>query len=556
MSAPVSGPTTATVMFTDLVGSTELRARLGEQAANELRREHDRLLAGVVENRRGQVVKGLGDGIMATFPGATDAVAAAVAMQQAIDRHNRSGAAPEPLTVRIGISAGDVAFEAGDCFGTPVIEAARLCAVASGGQILASDMVRWLVRGGEHRFSAVGPLDLKGLPEPVPACEVLWEPQSRAAAPLPTLLTDVGRIFVGRDDQLDRLGHLWKEAATGERRAVLVAGEPGVGKTRLSAELARRVHDEGATVLAGRCDEDLGVPFQPFVEALRHLVDHVEAGELPERLGRHAYELERLLPGLRDRLPDGPPLLQSDPETERYRLFEAVTAWLAACSRREPVLMILDDLQWAAKPTLLLLRHVARSAEPMKLLIVGTYRDTELHHDHPLVELLADFRRQPGVERLSLSGFDQTAVADFVARAAGHDLDDDALTLVRAIHAETEGNPFFVREILRHLTETEAIIRRDGRFVTRLAVEEMGIPEGVREVVGRRVSRLSSDANQVLRAAAVVGTEFELAVVGRASAVDDDAMLTAVEEATSARLLLELDGAARYRFAHALVRDT
>ena len=554
----MSGPTTATVLFTDLVGSTELRARLGEQAAEELRRKHDRLLAGVVEARRGQVVKGLGDGIMATFSGATDGVGAAVGIQQAIDGHNRSGKGSEPLMVRVGISAGDVTFEEGDCFGTPVIEAARLCAAADGGQILASEMVRWLVRGGEQRFSPIGSLELKGLPEPVPACEVVWEPRRGSALPLPALLTDVGRIFVGRDDQLDRLGQLWKEAATGERRAVLVAGEPGVGKTRLGAELARQIHDDGATVLAGRCDEDLGVPFQPFVEALRHLVDHVDPGELPERLGRHAGELDRLLPELRDRLPDAPPLLQSDPETERYRLFEAVTAWLAACSGDEPVLMILDDLQWAAKPTLLLLRHVVRSSEPMKLLIIGTYRDTDLHHDHPLVDLLADLRRQPGIERLSLSGFDQGGVADFVARAAGHhDLDEDGLALARAIHAETEGNPFFVREILRHLTETEAIIQQDGRFVTRLAVEELGIPEGVREVVGRRVSRLSGIANQLLRVAAVAGTAFELPVVERAGDIGADGFLTAVEEATSARLLLEIPGTgARYRFSHALVRDT
>jgi class 3 adenylate cyclase len=558
MSTAASGPTTATVLFTDLVGSTELRGRLGDQAAEELRRVHDRLLTSVVEVRRGRVVKGLGDGIMATFAGVTDAVAAAGAMQQAIDRQNRSGAGREPLSVRIGISAGDVTFEEGDCFGTPVIEAARLCDAAAGGQILASEMVRWLVRGCDHHFSPVGSLDLKGLPEPVTAVEVVWEPLVAATIPLPALLTDVGRIFVGRDDPLDRLGRLWKEAATGERRMVLVAGEPGVGKTRLGAELARQVHDEGGTVLAGRCDEDLGVPFQPFVEALRHLVEHADPDELPKRLGRHAGELERLLPGLRDRLPDAPPVLQSDPETEQYRLFESVTAWLAACSQDEPVLMILDDLQWAAKPTLLLLRHVARSPETTKLLIVGTYRDTDLHHDHPLVELLADLRRHPGIERLALSGFDETAVADFVARAAGHpDLDEDGFALARAIHAETEGNPFFVREILRHLTETEAIMRHDGRFVTRLAVEELGIPEGVREVVGRRVSRLSSSANQVLRVAAVVGTAFELAVVEQAGDLTGDSLLTAVEEATSARLLLEIPGtAAGYRFSHALVRDT
>ncbi len=556
-AARESGRTTATVLFTDLEGSTELRARLGDSAAEELRRRHDRLLIGAVEASHGQVVKGLGDGIMATFTAASDAVAAAVAIQQAIDRQNRSAAGPEPLAVRVGLSAGDVSFEDGDCFGTPVIEAARLCAAASGRQILAAEMVRWLVRGGEHRFSPLGALDLKGLPEPVPACEVAWEPLSRASVPLPPLLTDVGQIFVGRDGELNRLGELWKEAATGERRVALVAGEPGVGKTRLSAELARKVHDQGATVLAGRCDEDLGVPFQPFVEALRHLADHAAPSELPERLGRYAGELERLLPGLRDRLPDAPPPLQSDPETERYRLFEAVTAWLAASSSREPVLLILDDLQWAAKPTLLLLRHVARSPDAMRLLILGTYRDTELHHDHPLVELLADLRRQTGIERVPLAGFDQAAVADFMTRAAGHEMDEEGLALARAIHAETEGNPFFVREILRHLTETGAVVQRDGRWVTSPAVDELGITEGVREVVGRRVSRLSDDANRVLRMAAVVGTEFELPVVQGAGSIGEEVLFSAVEEAIAARLVLEIPGpAARYRFTHALVRET
>lgn len=557
MSIGESGRATATVLFTDLVGSTGLRSHLGEEAAEELRRRHDRLLTSAVETHHGQVVKGLGDGVMATFAGASDGVAAAVAIQQAIDRHNRSATGAVPLSVRIGLSAGDVSFEKGDCFGTPVIEAARLCAAASGGQILTAEMVRWLVRGGGDRFSPVGTLDLKGLPDPVPACEVAWAPLPGAPVPLPPLLTDVGRIFVGRGEQVRRLEELWKEAVAGERRAALVAGEPGVGKTRLVAELARKAHDEGAVVLAGRCDEDLGVPFQPFVEALRHLVDHVEASELPGRLGRYAGELERLLPGLSDCLGDTPAPLRSDPETERYRLFEAVTAWLAASSAHEPVLLILDDLQWAAKPTLLLFRHILRSPERMGLLILGAYRDTELHHDHPLAELLADLRRDRGIERLSLSGFDQAAVADFMAQAAGHEMDEDGLVLARTIHAETEGNPFFVREILRHLTETGAIAERDGRWVTNQAVEELGIPEGVREVVGRRVSRLSGDANRVLRVAAVVGTEFELRVVGAAGGIDEDAMLSALEEAIAARLVLEIPGpAGRHRFTHALVRDT
>ena len=547
-----AGRSTAIVLFTDLVGSTELRSRLGETAAEELRQTHDALLAGAVEANRGYVVKNLGDGIMATFTGASDAVGAAVAIQQTIGRHNRPRAATARLAVRIGISAGDVTFEAGDCFGTPVIEAARLCGAADGEQILASDTVRLLARSGEVAFTPVGNLELKGLPEPVAAVEVNWQQLAEPAVPLPPFLTDIGRIFVGRDDELERLGQLWKEAEAGELRVALLAGEPGVGKTRLAAELAGRVHDEGATVLAGRCDEDLGVPYQPFVEALRHFMDH--APLLAGRLGRYGGELARLVPELSEQVPGLPAPMRSDPETERYRLFDAVAAWLDVASAEEPLLLVLDDLQWAAKPTLLLLRHVVR-AGCGRAFILGTYRDTELTHDHPLVELVADLRRQGHVDRLSLSGLDDIGVRAFVEQASGAALDETGLAVARVVYEETEGNPFFVREVLRHLAETGAIERREGGWTTRLSVDELGIPEGVRDVVGRRLSRLSEDANQTLRVAAVVGAEFELGVVQLAGGLDEDRLLAAVEQATVARLVTELS-ATRFRFAHALVRVT
>jgi len=495
-------------------------------------------------------VKNLGDGIMATFVGASDAVGAAVAIQQAIVRHNRSGAVG--LEVRIGISAGDVVFEGNDCFGTPVIEAARLCGAAAGGQILASEMVRWLARSGEETFTPIGSLELKGLPEPVPAVQVDWEPLPESAVPLPAFLTDMGRIFVGRDDELERLGQFWKEATAGERRVALLAGEPGVGKTRLAAELARRVHDEGATVLAGRCDEDLGVPYQPFVEALRHFVDHAPA--LPGRLGRYGGELVRVVPELAERVPDLPVPLRSDPETERYRLFDAVAAWLVAASAEEPLLLVLDDLQWAAKPTLLLLRHVVRAGGG-RVFVLGTYRDTELAHDHPLVDVIADLRRQGGAERLSLNGLDDAGVAAMVEQAAGRTLDDAGIALARAVYEETEGNPFFVREVLRHLAESGAVEREGGGWTTRLPVDQLGIPEGVREVVGRRLARLSGDANQALRMAAVVGADFELDVVQAAGDLGEGALLAAVEEAVAARVVIEVS-ATRFRFAHALMRAT
>jgi class 3 adenylate cyclase len=540
---------TAIVLFTDLVGSTELRSRLGEDAAEALRHRHDDLVAQGVMGARGTVVKNLGDGMMATFAGATDAVRAAVAIQQAIGRHNLPGV--PALEVRIGISAGDVVFEEGDCFGTPVIEAARLCGSAQGGQILASELVRGLAHAAEETFTSIGALELKGLAKPLPTVQVDWHPPPRSTVPLPAFLTEMGRIFVGRDGELDRLGQLWKEAVAGELRVAFLAGEPGIGKTRLAAELARRVHDEGATVLAGRCDEDLGVPYQPFVEALRHFVDNASA--LSERLGRYGGELARLVPELGERVPNLPAPLRSDPEMERYRLFDAVAAWLTATSSGEPLLLVLDDLQWAAKPTLMLLRHVVTAGSGGRILVLGTYRDTELTHDHPLLEVVPDLRRQGGVERLSLSGLDDGGVAAFVEQASGRALDAANLALARAVYEETEGNPFFVREVLRHLAETGAIERREGSWTPRLPVDQMGIPEGVRDVVGRRLARLSDTTNRVLRVAAVVGPEFELGVVQAAGDVAEETLLGAVEEAAEARVITEAS-ATRFRFAHALVR--
>jgi predicted ATPase/class 3 adenylate cyclase len=542
---------TAIVLFTDLVGSTELRSTLGEDAAEELRRQHDQLVVDAIAEHRGRLVKHLGDGVMATFAGASDAVGAAVAIQQALDHHNRTGTAARLLEVRIGVSAGDVTFEESDCFGTPVIEAARLCAEAGGGKILVSEVVRLLAgAAGNHRLIPVDALELKGLPGPVSAFEVMWEPKAEGAVPLPAMLAGAGRVFVGRDEQLERLRALYKEATAGERRVALLAGEPGIGKTRLATELAEAVHAEGTLVLAGRCDEDLGVPFQPFVETLRHYVSHA-----PEpRLGRYGGELTRLIPELPVSGLAEP--LRSDPETERYRLFDAVSEWLAELSADGPVVLILDDVHWAAKPTLLLLRHILRSPAPLRLLVVATYRDSEIGRGHPLSELLADLRGVAGVERFPLTGLDAAEVAAFIEAAAGHDLPEEGEGLSQAVWAETEGNPFFVAEVLRHLSETGAVEYRDGRWITTAPVEQLGIPEGVRDVVGRRLSRLSEPANRALRVASLIGLEFEPALLSAAD-LGDDELYAALEEAVTARLLTEMPGGrARYRFAHALVRAT
>ena len=542
------------VLFTDLVGSTDLLARLGEANFDRVRRGHFADLRHAIARMGGEEIKTLGDGILAVFGSATDAVDCAAAMQREVDRQTRLG--PAAVAIRIGIALGDVSFEEDDVFGTPVVEAARLVSAAGGGQILVTDLVR-RVAGGRSAasFSDGGPMDLKGLPQPVITCEVVWERDPAAPPPLSAQMSATGRVFVARHTELDRLEQLWKQSVAGERRIAVLAGEPGIGKTRLSAEFASSVHSTGAVVLSGRCDEDLGVPYQPFVEALGHFVAFTPEAELPRRLGRYGGELARLAPDLADRVPGLAPPLHSDPETERYRLFDAVAVWLAGASMEAPVLLVLDDLQWAAKPTLLLLRHVLRSAEPARLLVVAAYRDTELGRGHPLTELLANLRRDGTLERIPLSGLDHAGVVAFMEQAAGHDLDDGGLALAGAISAETEGNPFFVAELLRHLAQTGAITRRAGRWETRALVEELGIPEGVRDLIGQRLSRLSEAANRILGLAAVAGQEFEPAVLHVASGLDEEAVLSALEEGSTARLL-DSEAAGRFRFSHALVRAT
>src|SRR5215213_689550 len=267
------GSGTRTVLFTDVVGSTAVRSRLGDVAADEVRRDHDEVLQSTVGVHAGTVVKGLGDGLMAVFESAASAAACAVAMHQALERKARRGG--EALSIRIGLAAGDVAWERGDYFGTPVGEAARLEAAADGGQILASDLVRLLAGSrAEVIFRPVGSLALKGLSEPLSACEVPWEPLGLTGPiPLPPMLTVLGGMpFVGRDEERAGLERVWDDVRQGRPRTVLVTGEAGIGKTRMASELAGQVHEGGGIILAGRCEEDLAVPYQPFAEALRQFV--------------------------------------------------------------------------------------------------------------------------------------------------------------------------------------------------------------------------------------------------------------------------------------------
>ncbi len=407
-------------------------------------------------------------------------------------------------------------------------------------------------------FDSFGALELKGLPEPVETCSVGWEPLpsggSENPVPFPPALvpgTTAG--YVGRPDLREALRSLWDETKLEGPRTVLLVGEPGIGKTRTAYEIAKEARESGATVLFGRCDDELQVPYQPFVEALDWQTRH--APELP--LGRLPGELARLVPDLAERRPGLDPPVSSDPRTEEHRLFEAVATWIADTARETGLVLVVDDLHWATKPTLLMLMHAVRHAaglEGVRLLVVGTYRDTDVDRAHPLSSVLGDLQRIDGVGRIPVDPLDVDEVIALVEQAAGHPLDDVTRAVAARAHAETEGNPFFVGEVLRHLIESGAVRFVDGQWVVP-DPDQIDVPEGVRDVIGQRLSRLSEVANEVLRAGSVVGREFDLDLVGELTGTDEGALLDAIDEAARARLVEEVD-ADRYRFAHALVRTS
>jgi DNA-binding SARP family transcriptional activator len=367
-------------------------------------------------------------------------------------------------------------------------------------------------------------------------------------------LVPITGAFVGRGPQLDRLRSAWSDARAGRRRTVLVAGEAGIGKTRLAAQLATLAERDGGVVLTGRCDQHLGVPYLPLREAVgRHLAS------LPERrlrplLGPGAAELVRHWPELAWRLPS-PPTAAAGSPGDQYLLAEAVLDLLAAVAVGRPLVLLVDDLHGADEASLLLLRSLAHAPRPAGLLTVLTYRDDEPAGRESLPAALADLLHAPGAELLTLDGLSGDEVASLAAATVGRPLGAGGAALAAVLRQRTGGNPFLTGELLRHLAATG---RLGGQDLAAVAVGAAvhDIPDSVRFVVGQRLARLGGPVLHVLGMAAVIGHRFDLAVLGRAVDLGQDSLLAALDTAVAARLVEEQPGGhGGYAFHHALVRD-
>jgi class 3 adenylate cyclase/tetratricopeptide (TPR) repeat protein len=551
---------TAIFLFTDLVGSTEMLDKLGDDGAELLRRTHFGLLRDAVTLHGGEEVKNLGDGLMVAFDTATNAIRCAISMQEGAHHHNAIPHA-EPLEVRIGLHAGEAIRDEGDYFGSAVVAAKRLCDRANGDQIIVSELVRGLVGSrGDFTFADLGLLELKGFKEPMHAYQVETEMADVRPLGLPAALARQDAThYVGREQEFAQLTAAWDEAKQGNCRLAFVVGEAGIGKSRFVSEFVRRIHHEGAMALFGHCDEDGFIPYQPLADAMGHYVASCTPLELRVRLGPAAAELARLIPDIAQRLPSVSPSAERvEPEEARYKMYSAAATLLTDAVQRQPVVVVLDDLHWTDKSTLSLLTFLCRELANEPILFVGTYRDLEVGPRHPLSETMAVLQQAAAVRKISLSGLTESDVVAFMTTTANQVLDANGLELARVLWHDTEGNPFFIAEILRHLIETSSLIERDARWTSdNPSIQAFDIPQTVKDVIERRLARLSPECHRVLGVASVFGREFRFDLLGRVANVTEDTAIELLEEAVAAQVVSEMrSGFGQYRFAHALIRQT
>jgi predicted ATPase/class 3 adenylate cyclase len=379
------------------------------------------------------------------------------------------------------------------------------------------------------------------------------------AAAEPAAVTPIGRVawgtFVGREREMEQLQERLADAFSGLGSVVMVVGDAGIGKTRLLQEFATYARLRGAQVLWGAAYEgEARLPYGPFAEALQDYVSRTSVQTLRQAVTEGSSVLAPLAPELKAKLPDLPEPPPVAAEAEAYRLFQEVTEFLKNASTSAPLLLVLEDLQWADKGSCSLLQHLARRLAGGRLLLAISCREAELEPSHPLREALPHLRRESGFWELPLKGLRESEVGELVTVLAEQEV---PRALVLALHQETEGNPFFVQETLKHLVETEVLYQEQGQWTSKAPISDIGLPESVRDVMERRLAGLSEECRRLLQVGAVLGRRFSLSLAQRVAELDEEVILRAVEEALAAQVVREQRQERRtyYQFTSTLLRE-
>jgi len=361
--------------------------------------------------------------------------------------------------------------------------------------------------------------------------------------------------FAGREREMAELSSFLRRAAGGRGMIVVIGGEAGVGKTRLTEELMVEARRQGLHVLTGHCHQgEDALPYVPFVEIIESVARSLSPESLILALGDSAPDVAKVMPELHGIVPDiaASPSRSEGPD-QRY-ILNSLRTFFERLANRKPLLIVLEDLHWADKASLQLVLHISTHLRVMPVLLVGTYQDTDLERSHELYKVLAGLRRTRVYKRISLRGLHNDEAGTLIKAWLGG---EPPPAFVKAIHNQTEGNPFFIEEILRYLNETGAICQRDGRVMTDFSLDQLSIPDEIKDVILGRLARLSEKCNSILTIASVIGREFDLDSLARASNLDEDTLADLLEEAVRAKVVTEMPGIpGRYRFAHILIYES
>jgi pilus assembly protein CpaF len=537
---------TVTIMFTDVEGSTQMLSSRGFTLSHEIMKAYESIIEEKITEHAGRRIKGLGDGVMVSFGSTRHAVECGIAIQRGIAEYSKQN--PErKLKIRIGINTGEVVEEAGDIFGAAVNVAARVAGKAKGGEILVSEIVRDLVGPvSEMKFGYRGRYKLKGFPERFRLHDV-----TAIAAPSQTAALPSGDGFVGREQERLDIRSTLDRAATGSGGMLFLAGPPGIGASRLASEVAAEAARKGWWVLSGRCMEQDVAPLGSFRDVLAAAVAGTAARPLQDAASGNGPLLARLVPALRQKLRGmaQPPEVPAD--QLREHLFRAIFEFLTACQGAKPLLIVLDDLQWADDETVLLLRDLAERLGGSRMVVLGTYWEADLDSTRPFTTAASRLLRRRRAQRIALGRLSDRDIEKMVAV-----MGDTPLTPVQVmgIQAATEGNPLFVEHSYLYIAESETMLGGGGRVQASFTEEDLELANSVRGIIGRRLERLSEPAQRMLVAAAVIGRDFDIALLEAFGELSGHELRDAIDEATRSHFL-RTAGPDRFRFSHDLVRQ-